>query len=160
MRDRDRWWAFFRGDVDWEKIPCSQFHSQGKKKRKDNLTVEETKYPEPVVYQEVLSWDDVEEGDVQLTYQRDGIEEEVEHTHFPPEGEERNGSNFQSLPSGSQPTLTPTHQLESDLLQLREPTPRILALLDQVSPSQKPLARQRVFFYTIFFFLRNLFSIY
>ncbi|GJJ07117.1 hypothetical protein Clacol_001317 [Clathrus columnatus] len=168
MRDRDRWWAFFRGDANWESVPCSQFHNSkgNKKKKRDQFysisaielelqeEEEEKKPPEPVVHQENLSWDDIEEGDgdVQLTYQpeeeeieiefeetvNDGDgEEDVQTHHF---GLEEGGSNFQD---GSQSiSLSSTSQRSENininndvkvLFQLREPTPRILALLDQVS---------------------------
>ncbi|KAF8592158.1 hypothetical protein K439DRAFT_1656208 [Ramaria rubella] len=78
VRDRDRWWAFFREDVDWENILSSQFHGKNaggndKRKRetvdyKEALPRESGKMRGWVVYEEKLSWDQAEDEVTALKY--------------------------------------------------------------------------------------------
>lgn len=133
MRDRDRWWAFFRGDVDWERIPCSQFHNpQGKKTEKSlsQFASNKTRIAEPVVvYEEALSWDDTGDGDVQLTYEAEGNEEE----DGLPRDLEGADNDYVSQKITRSLSVSTNPQSENGVLELREPTPRLLAALDQVS---------------------------
>ncbi|KAF8507611.1 hypothetical protein JB92DRAFT_2959197 [Gautieria morchelliformis] len=158
MRDRDRWWAFFRGDVEWENVDSSPFHSikrekWGKQKREtaiyDEALPQGVKMRGCVVYEEHLSWDQVDEdGVVGLSY---GDDMNTDLVKVEDEGEDGEIWNKESpIPDGSVkeeaegfvlPTLRDSHSsptavndtlaISGDGLGPREPTSHILSLVDQ-----------------------------
>jgi Survival motor neuron (SMN) interacting protein 1 (SIP1) len=153
MRDRDRWWAFIRGDVEWENVPGSQSHAKGAKKKKQNQ--QPVEYEESfsqgemhswVVYEEKLSWDHPEEdGVIALSYggedtQPEGMEEEGEDGKVLDRnfsfraGKETSGEDVLPTPSESPrpaPGIKSRSATPDDGFSPREPTHELLSLLDQ-----------------------------
>lgn len=149
MRDRERWWAFIRGDVDWDNVPCSQFHGHNKKRK--NKQKEETDHKEALPqakkmgFDENLSWDHpAEDGVVKLSYGgEDGetVKVEVKGELGRVLAEEL--SLCESRPEEvvlptPRNSLSPTPAVYSHpnatgiSVDQREPTPRLLSYLDQV----------------------------
>jgi len=150
MRERDRWWAFFRGDIDWGSVSSSQFHGK-KAVANDNRRRETVEYDEElpqqkgkmrgwVVYEEKLSWDQAEgEGVAALSYGggEEGVDDggvsDAELHASKGEGKDVTAHNALPTPRGSLSPLTAVSAAAAiqDGPKPREPTPELLSLLDQ-----------------------------
>lgn len=133
MRDRDRWWAFIRGDVEWEKVPSSQYHSGKKKKRNQETGEYEEEFSQGrmhgwVVYEEKLSWDQPDEGGVaQLSY--GGGATETAGTGDREVLDEQSKETGEIVLPTPRESPNPSPDINHSLP--REPTPELLSLLDQ-----------------------------
>ena len=161
MRERDKWWAFFRGDAGWQDVP-SQYH--GKKNAVKGGWEEGAvgfEYEQPgqrakmrgwVVYEEKLSWDSPDGCEVvELSY---GCGEDDGGEKITAEKEGEDGDRGEESGGGLSPSegngkgkdlimkmaiLTPhyNHPVAVEPAQHmpkpREPTPELLDRLNQVS---------------------------
>jgi len=122
--DRDRWWAFLRGDPEWEAVPGFRHHTKGSRKGKtakydEPLSDREEKMRGWVIYEESLSWDEPEEDCIAVQ----GKESDTKK-------DDTLGEVFNK--SLAKDAFSPQSNVAEGFDHpMREPTPRLLCHLDQ-----------------------------
>ncbi|KAF8524625.1 hypothetical protein BU17DRAFT_42772 [Hysterangium stoloniferum] len=139
MRERDRWWGFFRGDTEWHRIPNSEGKGKGRQRREFEMDVsgKSEKMRGWQIDEEPLSGAQPDDDTAELTNEPSGANDTL--NEIPNDSEA--GGIFKGVSSTQNDGVTSRmgtassnkgasrKMAKGDLS--REPTPRILSLLDQ-----------------------------
>jgi hypothetical protein len=143
MRERDRWWGFFRGDIEWHRIPDSD--GKGKSRNKMQYEIDVSRRSEKMrgwqIYEEPLSWDQSDDDTAQLTNKPGGNDDAlVKNTNdsqrgenSKPESSTQKDESIAKILIASPNSDASRKVVTNGPFVCREPTPRLLSLLNQVT---------------------------
>ena len=130
MRERDRWWGFFRGDSEWHKIPNTDGKGKGRPYAEYDIDVSQRneKMRGWLSNDESSTFHQLDDDDgAELTGKPNGTDNALDENAKDSKAVEGTARIETASPNdGVSRIMSNTHLP-------REPTPRILSLLDQVS---------------------------